>query len=169
MRSKVSIRAIRVEDFSAIYWINSQSLPGVALFAPGELDHAAASAVVAWVAVVDEAISGYLIGYAPDASYDGEEFAWFRSNWSDFLYVDQIAVASPSQRRGIGAALYDALEALAGRERLTSLACEVNVLPPNLGSMRFHLRRGFVEVDRLQTSDGRSVALLRKHLLQRVN
>jgi predicted GNAT superfamily acetyltransferase len=164
MRNSVAIRAARADDFPAIYSINGQSLPAVALLAPGDLDGVTASATVVWVAVVDEIVSGYLLGYAANASCVGEEFAWFRSESHDFLYVDQIAVASPSRRQGIGAALYDAVEALAGRERLSSLVCEVNVLPPNPGSLAFHLRRGFVEADRIQTRDGRRVALLRKAL-----
>jgi predicted GNAT superfamily acetyltransferase len=164
MRNSVAIRAARIDDFPAIYSINGQSLPAVALLAPGDLDRVTASATVVWVAVVDEVVSGYLLGYAANASCEGEEFAWFRSESHDFLYVDQIAVASPSRRQGIGAALYDAVEALAGRERLSSLVCEVNVLPPNPGSLAFHLRRGFVEADRIQTRDGRRVALLRKAL-----
>lgn len=164
MRTSISIRVARVGDFSAIHAINTHSSPAVSALAPGDLGHVVAVATVAWVAVVDEAISGYLIGYAPSATYDGEEFAWFRSKGRDFLYIDQIAIASSSRRRGIGAALYDALEALADRDRLASLACEVNVLPPNPGSMAFHLRRGFVEVGRLRTSDGRVAALLRKQL-----
>jgi predicted GNAT superfamily acetyltransferase len=164
MQSAVSIRAAGAEDFRAIYGINSQSWPAVARLAPGDLDHVVTLATVAWVAVSDEAISGYLIGYAPHARYDGEEFAWFRSNGHGFLYVDQVAVALPHRRRGIGAALYEALETQAQHERLASLACEVNVLPPNPGSMAFHLRRGFAEINRLQTRDARSVALLRKQL-----
>jgi predicted GNAT superfamily acetyltransferase len=164
MRHSVAIRAARIDDFPAICSINGQSLPAVSVLAPGDLNRATALATVAWVAVVDEVVSGYLFGYDATASYDGEEFAWFRSKGHDFLYVDQIAVAWPSRRRGIGAALYDAVEALAGRERLSSLACEVNVQPPNPASLAFHLRRGFVEADRIQTRDGRRVALLRKEL-----
>jgi uncharacterized protein len=164
MGRSVDIRAIRVEDLSTIYAINAESLPAVTALMPGDLDRATAAAAVAWVAVVDEAVAGYLIGYAPNSHYDGEEFAWFRTHGDDFLYVDQIAVASPARRCGIGAALYDAVEARARRERLTSLACEVNVLPPNPRSLAFHLRRGFEEVDRICTGDGRRVALFRKQL-----
>src|SRR5882724_11512252 len=104
MGHSVEIRAIREEDLSTIYAINAESLPAVSALTPGDLDHAMTAAAVAWVAVVDESVAGYLIGYAPHSRYEGEEFPWFRSHGDHFLYVDQIAVASPCRRRGIGAA-----------------------------------------------------------------
>ena len=164
VRYSAHIRPACVEDFAAIYSINSECLPAVALLAAGDLDKLVSSAAVAWVAVADQAVVGYLLAYAPGANYEGEEFGWFRSRGDQFLYVDQIAVALAHRRRGVGAALYDAIEAFAGRERLASIACEVNVQPPNPGSMSFHVGRGFVEAGGIQTRDGRRVALLEKQL-----
>lgn len=164
MHQPAAIRLARVGDFAAIRAINAESVPAVSPLTPGDLDALAAGAAIAWVAEVDGAVSAYLMGYRSTASYAGEEFAWFRSAGGDFLYVDQLAVVSRFRRRGIGTSLYEAIEALARRERVPSVACEVNVAPPNPGSMAFHRRRGFVEAGRIVTRDGRRVALLRKTL-----
>jgi hypothetical protein len=62
MHHSVAIRAARINDFPAICSINGQSLPAVSLLAPGDLDRVTALATVVWVAVVDEVVSGYLLG-----------------------------------------------------------------------------------------------------------
>lgn len=52
---------------------------------------------------------------------------------------------------------------LAGKQCRT-VACEVNLALPNPGSLAFHAKRGFIEVGRMLTSDGRHVALLEKDI-----
>jgi predicted GNAT superfamily acetyltransferase len=42
------------------------------------------------------------------------------------------------------------------------LCCEVNVEPPNPGSLRFHQRIGFAEVDKIAPKPGYIVSLLVK-------
>jgi len=152
------------EHFQDIRAINAESTPGVSGLTSAALDHVVETACVMWVALVNERVAGYLIGCAPYAIYEGEEFRWFRSRVKDFLYVDQIAVRASHRSQGIGAALYQELEQFAERSELWTLVCEVNLDPPNPGSMAFHMRQGFAELERLRTSDGRHVALLHKRL-----
>jgi hypothetical protein len=74
--------------------------------------------------------------------------------------VDQVAIAAAGQRQGIGLALYESLADEARARQCELLCCEVNVIPPNPGSMAFHLRLGFRQYDALAVDDGRSVVLL---------
>jgi predicted GNAT superfamily acetyltransferase len=158
----IFIRQAQREHVGDIREINAESAPGVYSLTSDALDHIFDTASVGWVALVNERVAGYLIGFAPHAAYGGEEFRWFRSRIRDFLYVDQIAVRTSHRSQGIGMALYQELEVFAERNQLSALACEVNLDPPNPGSMAFHTRQGFMEIGRLGTSDGRHVALLRK-------
>lgn len=119
------------------------------------------------VALWSVEVVGYVIAYASDAAYAGEEFVWFRSRKGNFLYIDQVAVASAHRGRGVGAALYEAAETFALSGGVDELTCEVNLDPPNQRSLRFHASRGFFEVGRLHTTDGRYVALLRKRIADR--
>jgi predicted GNAT superfamily acetyltransferase len=153
------------EHLRDIHTINAESSPGVTALTADTMDQVFDTASVMWVALVEERVVGYLVGFAPHAVYEGEEFVWFRDRDHDFLYVDQIAVGGSYRGGGIGTALYRELQAFAERKRLYSLVCEVNIEPPNPGSMVFHMRQGFAEIERLQTRDGRHVALLRKRLL----
>jgi predicted GNAT superfamily acetyltransferase len=64
--------------------------------------------------------------------------------------------------------LYAELELWSGRRQYTCLTCEVNLDPPNPGSLAFHQHREFVEVGRMRHVDGRHVALLQKQIGGRV-
>ena len=78
-----------------------------------------------------------------------------------FYYLDRIVIAEEMRRRGLAGFVYDAMEdAARGFGRMT---LEVNVDPPNLGSLAFHERRGYVEVGRLG-EPGHVVGLMAKEL-----
>jgi predicted GNAT superfamily acetyltransferase len=64
---------------------------------------------------------------------------------------------------GFGKLLYQHIEQLMQESRLEyPLCCEVNLEPPNPGSLRFHQSIGFVEVGQRQSGDLYRVALLTK-------
>lgn len=164
MHAPVSIRPAHQPDYTAILTLNNEADPRVFQLTPATLQTLVTQATLTWVAIMNDAVAGYLIGLACTASYDGEEFGWFRTRGEGFLYVDQVVVAADYRGKGIGTALYSSLEAWARRHGWTSIACEVHLAPPNPESYAFHRRRGFAELERLDTSDGRRVALLHKEL-----
>mgnify|MGYP006190060777 CR=1 FL=1 len=65
------------------------------------------------------------------------------------------------QGKGIGAALYSEVEKLSDA---TWFALEVNTKPRNEGSLRFHAREGFVQMEELETRPGKMVSLMVKKL-----
>ncbi len=65
------------------------------------------------------------------------------------------------RRRGLAGFVYDAMEDVA--RPFGRMTLEVNVDPPNLGSLAFHERRGYVEVGRLG-DPGHVVGLMAKEL-----
>lgn len=107
---------------------------------------------------------GFAVCLSEGLTYTSENYRWFCAHYDRFAYVDRAVVATAHRGAGVGGALYDALEArLAGVRPV--LTCEVNAAPPNPASMRFHTRRGFVEVGRQTTEGGaKSVVLLAKPL-----
>lgn len=78
--------------------------------------------------------------------------------------MDRVAVLAAYRARGIGTRLYRELEIWANQQGISLLACEVNILPPNPISLRFHERQGYRAVGELSTQDGRRVALMTKKL-----
>ncbi|MBS0387366.1 MAG: GNAT family N-acetyltransferase [Proteobacteria bacterium] len=157
-----AIRQLQAQDFAAVLRINAASVPAVASLDTAELRRLAAIGDLHRVAVDGaQRVLGYLLAFASDADYDGEEFQYFRAQLAQpFLYVDQVAIGAPGRRRGIGRALYESVLAEARRRRSPLLCCEVNTHPPNPDSLAFHLQLGFTPLASLSVSDGRTVALL---------
>jgi len=98
-------------------------------------------------------VLGFALLFRAGADYASENYRWFEVRGDDFFYVDRIVVADEAQNAGVGRALYAAIFAAARERGLARVTCEVNVEPPNPGSMRFHGRLGFAEVGRQSTKN----------------
>jgi uncharacterized protein len=107
-------------------------------------------------------VVAFAIAIAPGTDYDSHNYAWFADHFERFLYLDRIAVAESARREGLGAQLYDAMEASA--EPFGRMVCDVNIEPPNDVSLAFHAGRGYREVGRLAHDSEKTVALLSKEL-----
>jgi uncharacterized protein len=103
-------------------------------------------------------VRGFVVTFAPGASYDSPNYRWFAARYERFLYLDRIVVAAEARRRGVARFVYDEAERAAS-ELGGPLVCEVNVEPPNDASLAFHRARGYREVGR-QAAYGKTVVLL---------
>jgi uncharacterized protein len=160
MSGPIYIRDFSAADIADVLAINAEASPGVSRLTTESVDALLSLASLSWVAVCAGKVAGYLIGFLSSSSYDGEEFLWFKHHRRDFIYVDQLAVASSSRGVGIGRRLYSELARWCPVHACFSIVCEVNLVPPNPASLIFHKSLGFSEVDSLVVADGRKVALL---------
>jgi hypothetical protein len=160
----VRIRDAVAADRAAIVAANRAGQPGVTALSDAVIDDCFARATLFRVAEDAGEVCAYLIALAPGFVEIGDEYAWFSARGSDFLYVDQIAVATRAHRRGIARALYADVEREARARGLVRITCDVNLRPPNPESLAFHAAAGFREVGRIEVSDGRFAALLEKAL-----
>jgi len=159
----VLTRELTPADLPRLVELNNHNVPAVS---PSDLDGMAAllAEIDTTVAVVAETDPSVVLGFAllfrAGADYASENYRWFEARGSDFFYVDRIVVADDAQNAGVGRALYAAIFDAARERGLSEVTCEVNVEPPNPGSMRFHARLGFVEVGRHSTKNGRAVVAM---------
>lgn len=103
---------------------------------------------------------GFVMAMDPGLNYASENYVFFESRFSNHLYIDRIVLSDESRGLGLGSTLYQHVFDRAradGRERVT---CEVNLEPPNPGSLRFHRRWGFEDVDTQPTKGGQVVVQL---------
>jgi hypothetical protein len=107
-------------------------------------------------------VAGFAIAIAPGKTYDSDNYRWFAERYERFLYLDRIAVDAEQRRLGIGARLYDAMEAAA--ETFSRMVCDVNIEPRNDASLAFHAARGYREVGQLAHGEVKTVALMSKEL-----
>jgi len=112
---------------------------------------------------LDNSLAGFVLLLRAGAGYASPNYRWFSRRFADFVYVDRVVVAGAARRRGVGRAFYD--EAWRRATRLgVPLTCEVNVRPPNPGSMAFHAAFGFVELARQETEGGsKTVSLMARY------
>lgn len=161
----VSVRPLDPADLPIVHAINQANVPEVGDATLEHLGWLIGESELALVAEVDRTVAGYLVALRPGSTYTSPNYTWFATRYTEFLYVDRIAVAEDRRGHGVGSALYDAAELHAREHAIPTLACEVNVRPPNPTSLRFHERRGFDSVGEQETYGGTvRVRLLAKDL-----
>ena len=111
--------------------------------------------------------AGVLIGYAHDTDDpDHWNLAWLRKRLDNFFYIDRVIIAAEAHGQGYAQALYEDVARFARARGHTHLACEVNTIPDNPGSHRFHLRAGFNAIGERNFPDrGKAVRYYAKPLL----
>jgi predicted GNAT superfamily acetyltransferase len=152
-------RVLASSDCESIWEINQSNVPAVGEETPQSLEEILHVAEIALGVVDEDVLVGFCLVLPPGTAYDSPNYRYFCDRFDDFSYLDRVAFRPSHQGRGLGAALYREVERRMVRPRLT---LEVNVVPPNEGSMRFHLREGFVELDRCETRPGKVVSLMSK-------
>jgi predicted GNAT superfamily acetyltransferase len=131
------IRAIGGDDLPVLLALNDAHAAEVNALDAGAF--AALVGVAAHARVVDGG-HGFLIALDERTPAQGPNHAWFLARLPAFVYVDRVVVAPEARGRGHARRLYEELAAVAGAR---PLCCEVNLVPPNPGSLAFHERLGF--------------------------
>ncbi len=150
-------------DWLAILALNEAFVHFLSPMDEARLTELAAASGYFRVVEIDGVVAAFLMAFRRGASYDGAIFRHFESQADDFLYIDRIVVDGRYRRLGLADRLYDDLENFARAEGVDRLLCEVNIIPPNDMSLRFHERKGFGEIGRLERSS--KIVSLREHLL----
>ena len=157
------IRPFETRDRAAVLELNSLNVPEVGEMDDPKLDLLLGEAVATLVVDVDGSIAGFMMLLGPGGAYGSPNYAWFSERYPDFLYVDRIAISEHARGQGWGPALYGHFESLARTRGVPVMLAEVNTVPPNPRSSRFHEIFGFGEVARCRPYGGdEEVAMLAK-------
>jgi uncharacterized protein len=158
----VQIRDIVEADLPAVLVINDDNQPAVGDLDAARLAELFTMSSMPLVAVDDDGtVAGFCLVLPPGTSYGSTNYAWFGERYTNFVYLDRVAVAATHRSQGIGAALYREVERRADADWFL---LEVNTRPRNEGSLRFHAREGFVEVAERETPYGYAVSMMAKPL-----
>lgn len=151
-------------DYPEILRLNRQALPHVNDISPQMLEELAGQSLLMPVVRVAGRLAGFVIVLDETARYGSPNFQYFRRCYPSFAYVDRIVVADPFRRQGLSSALYGHVaRGCAGCKPV--LTCEVNLQPPNPGSLAFHEAAGFRAVGVQDTEGGaKTVQLMAKTL-----
>lgn len=158
------IRDVSDADLDAVHSLNQSEVPHVGSVDLEKMRWFATHASYFRVAMSENELAAYLVGFRPGTGYTSPNYLWFCDNYDDFAYVDRIAVEKFARRSGIASRLYDDFAA-AMPGTVGIMTCEVNVRPPNESSMTFHQRLGFKQVGSLVSDGGsKEVAMLSRDL-----
>lgn len=154
----IEIRAARPDEHDTLLALNNAATPHVNALEPAQFDWIARHADYIRLAEVEGTIAGFVMAIARGTAYWSANYAWFTEKYSNFIYLDRVVVAPNVRRRGVARALYADLIRVA-HARWPRIALEVNVRPPNPGSMAFHEALGFERVG-ARVYDANEVAML---------
>lgn len=156
------VRPLGPEDHEWVLALNARHVVET-----GPLDRAALEADLAraFHAAVAEPEAGFVLAYGPDAGLASPNFRWFAERMDDFVYVDRVIVDAAARGRGVARALYKSVADAAREAGFHAVVAEVNIEPPNPGSLAFHERKGFAPVGEARLADrGKRVRYLRLEL-----
>jgi predicted GNAT superfamily acetyltransferase len=161
MAGDAATRPIAQVDLPVLLAMNNAAVPDVNRLDEAELARLAGMSAVATVVVLDGRPRGIMLALRPGQPYDSPNYRWFTERYEDFLYVDRVIVAPDKRGAGLGRMLYVEVFDHAAAHGVAWVTCEVNLEPPNPGSLRFHTRLGFARVGEQYTEGGtKRVALL---------
>jgi predicted GNAT superfamily acetyltransferase len=156
------VRDAVTADRAAVLALNNGAAPNVNELSEREFSWITGHADYFRVAVDESGLAGFVIALRPGLEYWSLNYRWFAERGSDFLYLDRIVVADRARGTGVGRALYDDLDRFAGGT-WSRITLEVNLLPPNPGSLAFHERMGFRRVGVREEDGGtKAVALMER-------
>ena len=164
-----NVRNLEITDLARVLEINNANTPGVSELTMAELQTDLRNSLHA-LAIDNEhdEVCAFCITFAQDASDAGDNHRWFAERYESFVYLDRIAIDSDYRNRGLGVQLYQSVENMMLQSSEHSmLFCEVNLKPPNPGSLRFHHRIGFTEVGQQSFDTDYTVSLLAKFVRDR--
>lgn len=158
----MKIRKALNSDLSKVLEINQACLPHVSSVEYRDMERFLDQASPFLVVEVSEKIAGFMIVLQKGLEYKSLNYQFFCNNYTDFDYVDRIAIAEEHRGKKLGTALY---QYLFEHSEKKMVACEVNLNPPNPKSMEFHKALGFIQVAEQKTEAGKkSVAMMVKRL-----
>lgn len=172
------IREATPADHAPVLALNAASVAVLSPLDAARLAHLHGQAAAFWVAHLEmspsrgassatgvdaadaDAIAGFMLIMREGADYDSPNYRWFAQSLPSFLYVDRVVIGASARGLGLGRQFYERLFATAARLGVRTIACEIDIEPPNAGSANFHQRLGFVEVGRQSVMNGRKVVSL---------
>ena len=142
------------EMFDFVLESNNINKPQVGFLQDGRLELLINQANYFKVAMFNNELAGFLLCLPQDKKYDSLNYQWVTKRFSNFVYIDRISILPKFQNKKIGSALYTDLIFFSALEGYDTILCEVNIMPPNPGSIRFHKKFDFEECGSQFTESG---------------
>jgi hypothetical protein len=149
------IRAARPWDYEDILKLNEESVHFLSVMDLEKLKHLHSQSELHLVAECDGMVAGFLLALREGKDYDSVNYTWFLTRYPKFLYIDRVVVSRSLQNASIGTSFYEEVKRHAKDTGVPIVTAEIDVMPPNPGSLKFHEKFGFEEVGRQAVAGGK--------------
>ena len=158
----IQVRDAVAADHAAVLALNNNATPHVNALSDDEFAWITSRADYFRVAEDESGLAAFVIALRPGLEYWSLNYRWFSDRGGEFLYLDRIVVDERARGTGVGRAMYADIDRFASG-RWPCITLEVNLVPPNPGSLAFHERLGFKRVGVRQEEGGtKAVALMQR-------
>ena len=146
MEKKIVIRNAEPKDYDFILNVNEVNVEVLSPMPMERMLWLKEMSDMFVVAEVDGELAAFLIAIREGQPYDSENYVWFSKKYPEFLYIDRIVIDEPFRAMGLGRKLYQAVKDRARETGVGVVTCEVDTIPYNETSLKFHEAMGFREV-----------------------
>lgn len=151
----ITIRPIRSTDYEFVLKTNEDNVEVLSPMNQEKLEYFERNAELFLVAEVDSEPAAFLIALREGVdSYESENYRWFSKNYKEFLYVDRIVINENYRKMGLGRKLYHSVFSYAVSCGVSTVTAEIDTIPYNETSLKFHKSMGFTEVGMQVVRDG---------------
>ena len=144
------------DDLKSILSLNQDSIPAVSNSNLEMMKHFLIICDYFKICKINGEIIGFLNALLPSKDYKSEHYKWFNDRYESFIYVDRIIFNKSYQNQWYGTIFYNDLMTSIKNNSL-DIVCEINTIPYNKQSIRFHKKYGFKEVGRKDINIEKSV------------
>ncbi|MCM0607278.1 MAG: GNAT family N-acetyltransferase [Xanthomonadaceae bacterium] len=140
-------RTFKPSDLPLLHALNESEVPHVGTLMIEKLTRLAKESVFLSVGESEaKEFLGFILCFDERSNYESPNFQWFKARYPKFTYIDRIAVSKNARGQGVGKLLYEEVKKYTKKKGSPLITCEVNLVPPNEASMKFHSHLGFKEV-----------------------
>ena len=115
------------------------------------------------VAELDGEVVGFVLAIADDKPFENQNYRWFKRWFTEraghFIYIDRVIVSPACRGQGVGREFYAAVFDAACQSGIAHVCAEMNLEPPNRGSLQFHRALGFIEIGTRTAASGKRLSM----------
>ena len=163
---RIQIREAGLKDISFILQLNEVNVEVLSPMDEKKFFYFMDSSDMFQVAEVDGEPAAFLIALREGLTdYGSENYIWFSQEYPQFLYVDRIVIDQNFRGLGIGRLLYEGVFDRAAISGCDMVTAEIDIIPYNEQSLKFHEAMGFEEVGRQTIRGGQIQVSLQRRMI----
>ena len=157
---EMTIRKLEMKDYDRVLELNDESVHFLSPLTNDKLESIISQSEMVNVIEADGRVEAFVLTLKEGKEYDSVNYLWFSNHYDHFLYIDRVVVSLQMQGKGLGNILYESVFNHAKLIGVPYVAAEIDINPPNPGSLKFHEKFGFREVGKQTVAGGKKVVSL---------